>query len=110
MDKERFAEWATQQLEAAGMTQKQLAIALNTSESHVSLVLSGNRSLTADFAISVADILHADPVVALRIADILPPVPGQTDNPALAAAWGMLQQLSPDVLAVVVKMLKGVVR
>jgi transcriptional regulator with XRE-family HTH domain len=111
MGKTEFSDWIDQRLDALGMTQKQLAAALNTSESHVSLVLAGKRALTADFVLSVAVPLDADPVAVLRVAGILPPGAGETTDPALAEAWALLSRLAdkrPEALGVVLEMLRGV--
>ena len=109
MGKYEFSQWTDQRLDALGMTQKQLSAELNTSESHVSLVLAGKRALTADFVLSVANALGADPVAVLRIAGILPPGVGDTTDPTLAELWALAQRLSPADRIVAVRVLRGLV-
>ena len=74
--------------------------------SHISMVLSGQRDVTANFVISTAKALKVSPVYLLTLANIIPPQP----NPAAhQEALDLLAKLSPAEYDAAMRMLRGLV-
>lgn len=88
---------------------RQIELAAGLSNGAISGRRNAGLTPTADMCITLADFLKVPTVEVIDRAGyrIVPAPPTQTDNPQLAAAWGLLQQLDDTTLAVVVKMLKG---
>lgn len=100
MDNASFSKWLIAELKSRGLTQRNLADVLHTSDSHVSYVLSGRRALTADFVINVAKALKIPIVPILELAAIIPPQPKRDDPDVrrLLDVWGRLSEEEQRVL------------
>ena len=53
-------------IRAAGITQRELAARIGTSEPAISKMVAGKQTMTADVALRIADALAADPADVLR--------------------------------------------
>lgn len=74
MDKlEEFKSWLSKEMEARKWSQRELArqAGKDASQTHISLVLSGDRIITWDFCAAIARALDYDPVEVFRIAGLL---------------------------------------
>jgi transcriptional regulator with XRE-family HTH domain len=90
-----FVEWLEQQLRDRGWSHQDMADRSGTfTRSSVSMVLSGKQNPGLEFCKGVARALHMRPETVLRKAGLLPPVPGDTDDPSLNAWWEFGKQLS----------------
>lgn len=68
---------------------------MGMSQSYVSDVLNGKKSPSVDFCLKLAEALGETPEEVLRIAEVLPPLPDESD-PALVEAIEILRQFSPS--------------
>lgn len=82
---------------------------MSTSESHVSFILNGKRSMTCEFVLSVADALSVDRLEALRVAGIIPPQP-KPDDPQIQETVRLLERIDEAERAFVLRMLRGLTR
>lgn len=106
---EAFSEWLGKRLKAQELTQRALAERIHTSESHLSYLLSGTRSLTADHCITIAYAINESPTDALVAADLLfPEAPDPTTDPTLSDIWRVANELSPEARRYVVAAMKGI--
>lgn len=102
-----FIDWLRKTISDSNLSYNEIGRRGGISHARISQVLAGENP-GADFCIGIARGLALDPVTVLRIAGILPPAPGSdTDNPDLAAAWALLQKLTPVELDVVARELRG---
>jgi transcriptional regulator with XRE-family HTH domain len=73
MDKLNFIEWMEIQLEQKGWSRSDLARTSGISASHISRILNGEVSPSADYMVSIASALHVPPEEVFRVAGLLPP-------------------------------------
>jgi len=100
-----FCILVTEQLQERGWSDSLLAQRAGMTPSAISRVLSGERGVTCNWTIAVAQALDMDPVHALRLADILPDVP-----PSIAEeqeALTILRSLPPVQRSSALLMLRG---
>jgi transcriptional regulator with XRE-family HTH domain len=95
-----FSRWIINELDARDWTQTKLAKEIKTSTSHVSMVLNGQRAVTANFCVSVAKALGVPVVPILELAAIIPRQPQPTDPEAkqLLDVWYRLSEDERRVL------------
>ena len=105
VDVKTFSEWVSSKLAAKEWTQKILAERLHTSESHLSFLLRGRRTLTADHCISIANVLDESPLAALAAAGLLPE---SATDPLLRELWRIACELSPEARRYVVAAMRGI--
>jgi transcriptional regulator with XRE-family HTH domain len=103
-----FTEWLETELLKVDMTKKELSRRIGYSSALVYQIAMGDRTPNAEFMIACATALHADPVSVLRLAGILPPAPGDTDDAWLSEAWALIQQTPAEARRWVMAMLRGV--
>jgi transcriptional regulator with XRE-family HTH domain len=75
-----LSEFLTRALNERGWSMRKFGRAAKVSHSLISEVISGNARPSADFVVSAAHALDADPVRLLRLAGILPDVPAFTEQ------------------------------
>ena len=92
---EQLRIWLTQQLNRLNWSHRELARQTGLSQSIVSKTLSGERNVSADFCIKVAQALDETPEQVLRLASILPPLPS-SENATLQELIEFAQKLSPE--------------
>jgi len=69
-------DWINHELNSRGWNNSELARSAGLSQSFVSMVLNGQRGVSADFCIAIAKAFNERPETVLRLANILPPSSG----------------------------------
>lgn len=71
---ENFKNWLEEELKNHNWSYRELGrrAGKNASQTHISLILSGERSLTWDFCAAIAEALDYSPVEVFKIAGLLP--------------------------------------
>ena len=92
-----FRGWLTEEIIQRGWSKSELARQADLSQSLVSKMLLGDRSITADQCIKIANALGLSPVLVLVKAGILPPQEQKDSNPTLQELMDIARQLPPDV-------------
>ena len=91
--------YLTKELERRNLSQRQLAKDSGLSHPHIGNVLSRKYDASADFCVSVARALDADPVYLLSLAGHWPKV----DDAGLDELTRLASRLSPDDRAFVLR-------
>src|SRR5688572_148866 len=86
--------WVSEELEQRNWSHRELARKTGFSPSFVSKILSGERNVSADFCIRVAQALEEAPEKLLRLAGILPTA--LEDDPTLAEIQDLVRHLPPS--------------
>jgi len=108
-----FAKWLDAEIKKQDLSFSEIAKRSKAngrrgiSYARISQVVTAGETAGPDFCIAVARGLNLDPVLVLRKADILPPAPGDSDDPALRECWRLLNELSPSDLDCVLRQLRG---
>ena len=95
IDMTDLSELLTRELNERGWSMRKLGRRAKVSHSLISEVINGNASPSADFVVSIAHALDADPVRLLRLAGILPDV-GPAAEEAEHVAYLLNQMKQPD--------------
>lgn len=79
MENELFT-WINDQVAERGWSNNELARRAKISGSSISLVLNGQRGITADFCSAIAMALDVSPDYVMRLAGLLPSMPPAVEN------------------------------
>ena len=77
MDNISFIEWVEKQLKLNAWSRSELARASGISASHITRILNGDVSPSADYLVSIAKAFHVPQEEAFRAAGLLPKHPEQ---------------------------------
>lgn len=94
----KLALWLSDELNNRGWSIRELGRRAGVSHTTVASVLSEQRSPTADFCVAVSKALNVPAESVLRMAGILPPLPGSENNPTLQELYVYCKRLSPQAL------------
>jgi len=107
---DEFRTWLDAQINTRGWSYAELSRRMGISGSLITLVLKGDRGVSADFCVALAIALRDDAVKILRLAGIdAPIVPRDADelDALTSEALRILHQLTRSEREVVVRMLRG---
>jgi transcriptional regulator with XRE-family HTH domain len=95
-----LAKWLEEELSKRGWSHRELGRRSGMSQTSVSGVIAGTRPVGADFCVKVAKPLHANPERILRMAGILPKLPGGDFSENISRLTEDAKQLTPGKLGV----------
>jgi transcriptional regulator with XRE-family HTH domain len=93
---DKFRAWLSEELNQRGWSHNELARKAKVSQAAVSSILSGNRNAGAEFCIKIARALEQTPEKLLRLAEILPPLPSEENDPTLRKLFDTLRNMSSE--------------
>ena len=93
---DKLRAWLTEELERLGWSFGELARRAKVSRPLISRTLSGDMPPSADFCIKIAQALGEPPEKVLRLADILPQLPGPEDELTLEEITDTLRNMTPE--------------
>lgn len=89
-----IAEWLTQEITKAGITQADLARKSGVSTAQIARAVNGTRGLSENSITAIAEALKIPPEQAFRDVGFLPPVPERTEQ--TDRLLYLFNQLDPD--------------
>ena len=92
-----FVDWLIRQVEARGWSYRELSRRAGLSPSAVSKVVSRERNPGFDFCVNIAKPLGMEPEEVLRLAELLPPLPGIDGDASIAKTVDVMRRLRPQV-------------
>ena len=96
MDTNDFVDWLRQQLELRAWSYQDLADRSGLSKGTIGVVMTEKQNPGFEFCKCVAQAFRMRPEEVLRIAGLLPSVPGDTDDPSLSQWWEFGKELTPE--------------
>lgn len=96
MDTNDFVDWLRQQLESRDWSYQDLADRSGLSKGTIGVVMTDKQNPGFEFCKGIAQAFHMRAEEVLRIAGLLPPVPGDTDDASLSAWWEFGKELTPE--------------
>ena len=92
-----FVDWLIQEVAKRGWSYRELSRRAGLSPSAVSKVASGERNAGFDFCMSIAGPLASTPEEVLRLAGLLPSLPGTDGDASMARTLEMMKYLRSEV-------------
>lgn len=91
----KLVEWLTKQVEGRGWTYNELGRRADLSSGHISLVVTERQNAGYDFCLKVAGALQEPPEKVLRLAGLLPDLPGPDEDVTFHELVEIMKRLSP---------------
>jgi transcriptional regulator with XRE-family HTH domain len=92
----KLRTWLTEELDRLGWSYGELSRRAEVSRPLISRTLSGDMPPSADFCIKIAQALGEPPEKVLRLADILPQLPGAEDELTIEEINDALRGMTPE--------------
>lgn len=92
----KFISWLNNELNERKWTNAELSRQADIAPSYISMVISGQQKPGFEFCVKVADAFDEPPERILRLAGLLPPLPGPEDSPTLRDLIETARRLDPD--------------
>lgn len=96
MRSDNFVDWLGREIEERGWTYQELADRGGFTRSAVSTVMTRRQNPGLEFCKGVARAFFIRPETVLRMAGLLPPEMGETDDPSLQQWWEFGKGLTPE--------------
>ncbi|GIK37602.1 MAG: hypothetical protein BroJett011_14350 [Chloroflexota bacterium] len=91
-----FAAWLSEELKRRGWSQREAARRAGLSQASVAKPISGERKASAEICVKLALALGESPEKVLRLAGILPPLPGGENEQTIKEVVDILKNMPPE--------------
>jgi transcriptional regulator with XRE-family HTH domain len=92
----KLVKWLTKQVEERGWTYNELGRRAGLSSGHISLVTTERQKPGYEFCVKIAQALQQPPEKVLRLAGLLPDLPGPEEDITFGELLEIMRRLSPE--------------
>jgi len=93
----KLSDYLNEEIERRGWSKRELARRAGISSAQVTDVLNERANPGVEFCVKVGDALRVAPEKILRMAGLLPPLPGIDGDAAIAETVELMRRLTPEV-------------
>lgn len=104
---ENFEQWLEEELSKRGWTKADFARKAGIRYASLSRVMSGSRGIGPDMCIAIAEALNLQADYVFRMAGLLPPDAGESQDPEIQEILGILGTMAPEERERILRMIRA---